>query len=80
MALNGPLNKESGDESHPGGQSDKVQALPEGMTSDSHGRIRIDGLPNGSYSWVLTHPAGASQNGSVVVAPQNVTQVTVFAE
>lgn len=46
-----------------------------GLVTDLSGRIRVEGLPNGSYGWRLNRPEGEALEGDLVVRPRPETAV-----
>jgi hypothetical protein len=42
---------------------------PSGLASDAHGRLRVDGLPNGSYRWECAVEEGQVISGRFEVPP-----------
>lgn len=38
-----------------------------GLVTDLQGRIRVEGLPNGSYGWRITLPDGERLEGEALV-------------
>jgi hypothetical protein len=57
-------------------QEERVRA-PGGLTTDTRGTIRVEGLPRGTYSWSLT-AAGQALTGSLVLAPAQINRVSAY--
>jgi len=55
----------------------KIAASPADLSADREGRLRIDGLPHGAYSWTAALSDGASQSGRVTVEPGSATTLRV---
>jgi len=56
--------------------SGKILAPSQGTSTDSGGRLRIDGLPNGPYRWRVTTGEG-EREGEITVPAQSVVRVEV---
>lgn len=59
-------------------QEERVRTLG-GLTTDTHGTVRVEGLPRGAYDWSLT--AGSQElSGSFELSPALTNRVPVFLE
>lgn len=54
-----------------------VPAPPHGLVTDEHGRLRVNGLPNGPFRWRATAPGGSPVEGEVTVPPQAVGSIAI---
>jgi hypothetical protein len=52
-----------------------VPAPSSGLRTNSDGRLRISGLPNGPFRWRVALPDGDTLEGDVTIPPQAVAQV-----
>ena len=60
-------------------EAGQANAFPPDRATDSTGRLRFEGLPNGPFRWRLTHGEEARE-GIVTVAPQVVTLERIFIQ
>jgi hypothetical protein len=55
----------------------RVPSLPQGLATDSNGRISITGLPNGPFRWRVILADGSAVEGIGTVPPHGAATVTV---
>ncbi|MBL8858312.1 MAG: carboxypeptidase regulatory-like domain-containing protein [Planctomycetes bacterium] len=55
----------------------RIEASANKLITDADGRLNLDGLPNGQYTWSAKSSDGTQMNGHFTVPPRAVTDVTI---
>ncbi|MCP3917217.1 MAG: carboxypeptidase regulatory-like domain-containing protein [bacterium] len=56
---------------------ERARVEPASWTSDASGRVNIQAIPNGRYTWAVTFPDGFERAGEMLVAPARVSVAEV---